>query len=219
MDLTQQSVDRVGQRLAIRALSYDDLRKGSALAIPWPNDTFDLVFSHGVLHHIPDIRSAEAEIHRVLKPGGTLVAMLYARSSLNYQLSIKVVRRAALAAAYPLRRLKLLDRWPMLRQHLHNAELTGLRRYLAIDTFTHRNTDGPLNPYARVYSRQEVVREFTSFELMDAYSRYMHAPPLPVHRLPAQRWLGWHLWVHLRARTKPGEPATSPVYAGQAGSP
>ena len=41
------------------------------------------MFSHGVLHHIPDIRTAQAEIHRVLKPGGTLVAMLYARKSLN----------------------------------------------------------------------------------------------------------------------------------------
>jgi SAM-dependent methyltransferase len=219
MDITQESVNRVGARLAIRALPYDALRKGSALAIPWPSDTFDLVFSHGVLHHIPDIGSGQAEIHRVLKPGGTLVAMLYARLSLNYQLSIKVVRRAALAAAYPLRRLKLLDRWSTLRQHLNNAELAGLRRYLAIDTFTHRNTDGPLNPYAQVYSRQEVVQEFTSFELLDAYSRYMHAPPLPVHRLPAERWLGWHLWVHLRARLEPVEPTASPPYAGEAGSP
>jgi hypothetical protein len=28
----------------------------------------------------------------------------------------------------------------------------------------------------------------------------MHAPPLPVGRLPLARWLGWHLWVHLRPR-------------------
>ncbi len=152
MDLTQQSVDRVGMRLAIRALPYDDLRKVSALAIPWSNDTFGLVFNHGVLHHIPDIRSGEAEIHRVLKPGGTLVTMLYARSSLNYQLSIKVVCRAARATAYPVPRFKLLDRWSMLWHHLDNAKIAGLRSYLVIDTFTHRKTDGPLNSYARVYS-------------------------------------------------------------------
>lgn len=200
LDLTQESVDRVGARLAIRALPHDDLRQGSALAISWPDVTFDLVFSHGVLHHIPDIRTAQNEIHRVLKPGGTLVAMLYSRVSLNYQLSIRVVRRAALAAAYPLRRSKLLRHSPMLRQHLDNAELEGLRRYLAIDNFTHRNTDGPQNPYARVYSPREVTREFPSFELVRSYSRYLHAPPLPVHRLPAERWLGWHLWVHLQAR-------------------
>lgn len=200
LDLTQESVDRVRARLEIRALPYEGLQRGSALDIPWQDATFDIVFSHGVLHHIPDIRSAQAEIRRVLKPGGTLVAMLYSRASLNYQISIRLVRRAALLAAYPLRHSRVLPAAPVLRQHLENAERDGLRRYLALDTFTHRNTDGPLNPYARVYSRREVAREFPAFELVESYTRYMHAPPLPVRRLPAERRLGWHLWVHLRAR-------------------
>jgi SAM-dependent methyltransferase len=204
LDLTQESVERVRARLAIRDLPHDDLRQGSALAIPWPDGTFDTVFSHGVLHHIPDIRRAQAEIHRVLKPGGTVVAMLYARRSLNYQVSIRLVRRAALAAAYPLRNTRLLPSAPRLRQHLDNAERTGLRRYLEIDTFTHRNTDGPLNPFARVYSLREVAADFPDFELLDAYQRYLHAPPLPVRGLSSGRWLGWHLWVHLRARV--GQP-------------
>jgi hypothetical protein len=51
-----------------------------------------------------------------------------------------------------------------------------------------------------VYSPREVEAEFPNFELVDAFTRYMHAPPLPVRRLPAERWLGWHLWVQLRAR-------------------
>jgi SAM-dependent methyltransferase len=200
LDLTQESIDRVGTRLTLRSMPHDDLRQGSALAIPWPDDTFAIVFSHGVLHHIPDIRSAQAEIHRVLKPGGMLIAMLYARASLNYQLSIRIVRRAILAAAYPLRRSRLFGTSPMLGQHLDNAEAEGLRNYLAIDNFIHRSTDGPLNPYTRVYSLREVVEDFPDFELRESYSRYMHAPPLPVRRLRAERWLGWHLWVHLQAR-------------------
>jgi SAM-dependent methyltransferase len=200
LDLTQESVDRVGARLAIRKLPYDDLRQGSALAIPWPSNTFDVVFSHGVLHHIPDIRTAQNEIHRILKPNGTLVAMLYSRKSLNYQVSIRVVRRAALGVAYPLRRSKRLQSSMMLREHLSNAETMGLRRYLAIENFTHHNTDGPLNPYARVYSLQDVKDEVPSFELTRSFTRYMHAPPLPVRKLPGERWLGWHLWVILRAR-------------------
>ncbi len=203
LDLTRESVDRVGARLAVRGLPHEELRQGSALDIPWPDGTFDLVFSHGVLHHVPDIRSAQAEIHRVLKPGGTLVAMLYARSSLNYQLSIRVIRRITLAAAYPLRNSRLLPTSPMLRQHLANAQRQGLRRYLALDNFTHHNTDGPLNPYARVYSPRQVADDFPDFDVAGSYRRYMHAPPLPVRRLPAQRWLGWHLWVMLRARPKP----------------
>jgi SAM-dependent methyltransferase len=203
LDLTHESVERVRARLELRALPYDNLRQGSALEIPWPDGWFDMVFSHGVLHHIPDIQTAQAEIHRVLRPGGTLIAMLYARHSLNYQLSIRVVRRAILALVYPLRRARLLrNAPPILRQHLDNAERAGLRRYLQLDAFTHRSTDGPLNPYARVYSPREVEADFPDFELVEAFSRYMHAPPLPVRRLPAERRLGWHLWVRLRARDR-----------------
>ncbi|HEY0450378.1 class I SAM-dependent methyltransferase [Actinophytocola sp.] len=201
LDLTSESVDRVRARLTIRDLPHDGLRQGSALDIPWPDNTFDVVFSHGVLHHIPDILGAQAQIHRVLKPGGTLVAMLYARSSLNYQVSIRLVRRATLAAAYPLRRTRLARSSPMLRQHLDNAERVGLREYLKLDNFTHRSTDGPLNPFARVYSNREVARDFRDFELLESYQRYLHAPPLPVHGLGSGSRLGWHLWVRLRARS------------------
>jgi SAM-dependent methyltransferase len=199
LDLTAESVARVGARLALRDLPYDDLKQGSALEIPYPTDSFDYVFSHGVLHHIPDIATAQKEIHRVLRPGGTLVAMLYARKSLNFQVSIKLVRRAVLASAYPLRNVVPFK--GMLRQHLDNAERVGLRSYLDIETFTHRNTDGPLNPFARVYSPSEVERDFPDFTLVEEFQRYMHAPPLPVHGLPWGDRLGWHLWVTLRARS------------------
>ncbi|MPY82672.1 MAG: methyltransferase domain-containing protein [Actinophytocola sp.] len=208
LDLTAESVSRVQARLTVHELRHDALKQGSALAIPWPDSSFDIVFSHGVLHHIPDIHTAQSEIHRVLKPGGLLVAMLYARASLNYQVSIRLIRRAVLASAYPLRRTSLAASSPMLRQHLTNAERTGLREYMRLDTFTHRNTDGPLNPYAKVYSLAEVRRDFPGFDLVDSYRRYLHAPPLPVHRLTAGRRLGWHLWVHLRA--KPDSGAGSP---------
>lgn len=198
LDLTAESVERVRARLSTRGLRHDDLKQGSALRIPYPDNSFDHVFSHGVLHHIPDIATAQSEIRRVLKPGGTLIAMLYARRSLNYQVSIRVVRRAVLAAAYPLR--NVLPFKGMLRQHLDNAAETGLRKYLSLDTFTHRNTDGPLNPFARVYSPREVQRDFAAFTLEESYQRYMHAPPLPVHGLPFGDRLGWHLWVTLKAR-------------------
>jgi SAM-dependent methyltransferase len=201
LDLTRESVERVSARLELRELPHDDIRQGSALDIPWPDGSFDIVFSHGVLHHIPDIHTAQAEIHRVLRPGGTLIAMLYARRSLNYQLSIRVFRRAILAMAYPLRNTRLLrDAPPILRQHFENAEREGLRRYLELNASTHRSTDGALNPYARVYSRREVEADFPDFELVEAFNRYMHAPPLPTRKLPAERWLGWHLWVRLRAQ-------------------
>jgi len=43
-----------------------------AEALPFEDASFDLVFGHAVLHHLPDLERAFAEFHRVLRPGGTL---------------------------------------------------------------------------------------------------------------------------------------------------
>lgn len=203
VDLTAESIERVRTRLMLRNLTHDELQQGSVLALPFPDDSFDMVFSHGVLHHVPDIEQAQHEIYRVLRPGGELVVMLYARWSLNYLVSIGLIRRAALLAAYPLARAGIVKSDPergMLAAHLDNAEQAGLFRYLRLNEFIHHNTDGPANPYALVYDRRRVERDFPSFRVARAYKRFMHAPPLPVHRLPGEAVMGWHLWVHLVPR-------------------
>jgi len=46
----------------------------AAEALPYPDDTFDMVLSHEVLEHVQDDRLAMAEMVRVLKPGGRIVA-------------------------------------------------------------------------------------------------------------------------------------------------
>jgi len=201
VDLTAESVDRVRTRLTLRDLPFADLRQGSVLDLPFADASFDLVFSHGVLHHVPEIRQAEREIHRVLRPGGELVIMMYARWSLNYLVSIALVRRAALLAAYPLAKAGLLKPGGgKLGAHLANSRKRGLARYLRLREFTHYNTDGPANPYALVYDRRRIERDFPSFRVTRTYKRFMHAPPLPVHGLPGQQYLGWHLWAHLEPR-------------------
>ncbi len=43
-----------------------------AETLPFPDESFDLVFGHAVLHHIPDLEQAFSEFARVLRPGGTL---------------------------------------------------------------------------------------------------------------------------------------------------
>ena len=207
IDLTAESVGRVQTRLTLRDLPYQDLRQGSVLDLPFADASFDLVFSHGVLHHVPDIRQAQQEICRVLRPGGELVIMVYARWSLNYLVSIGVLRRAALLAAAPLTSAGILpsDRADgMLAAHLANAKKLGLFQYLRLSEFVHYNTDGPANPYAIVYDRRRVERHFPSFQVVRIYKRYMHAPPLPVHGLPGESLMGWHLWVHLAPKPTAG---------------
>ena len=127
--------------------------------------------------------------------------MMYARWSLNYLVSIGLIRRAALLAAFPLAQAGILnvDRAQgTLAAHLDNAKEAGLFRYLRLGQFVHRNTDGPANPYALVYDRRRIEQDFPSFRVTRTYKRFMHAPPLPVHRLPGETLMGWHMWVHLQ---------------------
>jgi SAM-dependent methyltransferase len=195
VDVTQEAVDRVGARLALRNLPHAGLHCSSVTSIPESDSAFDLVFSHGVLHHVPDIQAAQREIHRVLDPNGRLIIMLYARWSLNYQVAIRIVRRAVLVAAWPVRRHLSGG---LLREHLDNAEKEGLLNYLRMQRFVHANTDGPINPHARVYDLADVRRDFPLFDVVRTHKHYMHAPPLPVHGLPGGGLMGWHLWVELQ---------------------
>jgi len=57
--------------------------QGSITELPFPDAHFDLVYSMKVLPHIPPIREALAEMTRVLRPGGTLLAEFYNPYSLR----------------------------------------------------------------------------------------------------------------------------------------
>jgi ubiquinone/menaquinone biosynthesis C-methylase UbiE len=48
-------------------------RVADAESLPYADNSFDLVLGHAVLHHLPDLDAAFAELHRVLRPGGRLV--------------------------------------------------------------------------------------------------------------------------------------------------
>jgi len=199
--LPPESIERVATRLRLKRLPYERLECCSALDMPFATDTFDIVFSHGVLHHIRDVIIAQREIARVLKPDGRLIAMLYARRSLNYFVSIAVVRRAAVAALY----LAGFKSGGIVGGHISNAKRSGLVEYLRMRNFIHANTDGPDNPYAKVYDLSSVTNDFPDFTLESSYKDFMHAPPLPVKKLGFLAGkLGWHLWVHMIPRKSAG---------------
>ncbi|MER5469972.1 class I SAM-dependent methyltransferase [Streptomyces sp. NPDC002685] len=198
VDLTGTAVQRTRARLELRRLPFEAVHLASVLDLPFPDASFDVVFSHGVLHHVPEIQKAQREIRRVMRPDGALVVMVYARWSLNYLVAIGLVRRAALLAAYPLVRSGVL-RQPrgLLRAHVDNAARQGLFSYLRMEDFIHRNTDGPENPYSRVYDLRRLHQDFPDFTVTRAEKHFMHAPPIPVHGFPGARAMGWHLWARL----------------------
>ncbi len=196
LDLTLESTKRVRVRMDLRKLKIGGITNGSAVAMPFADNSFEIVFSHGVLHHIPEIEKAQCEIRRILKPAGELIVMLYAKNSLNYKLSISVVRRLGLLGMY----FAKPNANGLLGQHIANAKKLGLRNYLKMENFIHRNTDGALNPYSKVYDLREVEKDFPDFKIVRSYKRFMHSPPLPVGKLPFENLFGWHLWVHLKPK-------------------
>ena len=78
IDLTEKGVALVRQRLELEGLD-SDLQVADAEQLPFEDDSFDIVYSWGVLHHTPDTPRAMREAVRVLRPGGRLCVMVYAR--------------------------------------------------------------------------------------------------------------------------------------------
>jgi ubiquinone/menaquinone biosynthesis C-methylase UbiE len=89
-----ESAERLGLEVRTVRCEAEDL--------PFADESFDLVFGHAVLHHVPDLDRAFAEFGRVLRPGGTIA---FCGEPSRYGHSIAALpKRAALAAA-PLWRL------------------------------------------------------------------------------------------------------------------
>jgi SAM-dependent methyltransferase len=88
VDLTESAL-QVAKEFAARRDVNINFQLGNAEGLDFPDETFDAVYSFGVLHHTPDIEQAVAEVRRVLKPHGTAYVMLYHRDSL-----VNLVHRA-----------------------------------------------------------------------------------------------------------------------------
>jgi SAM-dependent methyltransferase len=88
VDLTENALTVARQFAERRGVSVD-FQLGNAEGLDFPDQSFDAVYSFGVLHHTPDIERSVAEVHRVLRPGGTAYVMLYHRDSV-----VNLVHRA-----------------------------------------------------------------------------------------------------------------------------
>jgi SAM-dependent methyltransferase len=96
LDIAAGPVEMVRQRLRMLDVGDADKRvvRDSALEIPHADATFSHIVSIGCLHHTGDLPKAVSEVHRVLKPGGTAMVMLYNRHSLR-QFVLRWQERAA----------------------------------------------------------------------------------------------------------------------------
>lgn len=81
IDLTEAGVAHVKHRLAVYGLSAEEVRVGDAENLPYKDESFDLVYSYGVIHHSPNTVRALEEIIRCTKIGGTIKVMVYNKHS------------------------------------------------------------------------------------------------------------------------------------------
>lgn len=79
VDLTEKAIALTEERLELNCVPRERyaLQTADAENLPFDDNSFDLVYSMGGLHHTPDTARAFLEVFRVLKPGGVVRAMIY----------------------------------------------------------------------------------------------------------------------------------------------
>jgi ubiquinone/menaquinone biosynthesis C-methylase UbiE len=84
IDLADKSIELAKKHFAYQSLPAE-LQKGNGEKLHFPDNTFDVVYAHGVIQYTADAQAMINEMIRVLKPGGTAIMMVYNRLSwLNF---------------------------------------------------------------------------------------------------------------------------------------
>jgi len=99
VDLTDTAIETTRAHLALHGFR-SDLRRMNAETLPFDARFFDLVYCWGVIHHSAHPERIVSEIHRVLKPNGLFIGMLYRRWSVT---SLQFWIRYALKRGRPWR--------------------------------------------------------------------------------------------------------------------
>ena len=205
IDLTPHSIELARERFGIFEVPGRFAVANAESAIPFPDESFDHIYSFGVIHHSPKPENIVREMHRVLRSGGTFTVMLYNRTSINYYVEIMFLRK--------------LFRWFLLPPFMprlmagvtgfDRAKLEGHREVLQSKGMTKQrwisiNTDGPFCPLADVYNHREAAALFADFadvkqevwEFNEEHWSFLgKMMPSPVVKWLGRRW-GWHRMIY-----------------------
>lgn len=170
---------------------------GDSENLPFPDATFDLVWSHGVIHHSPETERAAREILRVLKPGGRAVVMVYHRNSYLYRVLAPLMVAPATLLVLGLRKAGL-GRFARLVMPLKIHQVADacrargfrLSRIRAICTDSAYQESSLHNPLSRFFSRRDGVDLFAGAARVDAHVRQLYRFPAPraLKRILERRW-------------------------------
>jgi SAM-dependent methyltransferase len=174
-DLATGHLEMARRNFAVRGLPGDFLL-GDGEVLPFRDGTFDVVYSFGVVHHTPDTEGAIDEFHRVLRPGGEAIVMVYAKHSWNYWVR---------------------DWWMLgIRRGM-------LRTGTMADILSENTEYSPsgARPLVKVYTARECRRLFAKFREVSICKRQLTSYEIPrALRAVASaeawgRWMGWNLVV------------------------
>lgn len=215
VDLTDAARDATRRHFAAMGL-HGTVLEGNAEHLSLPDESFDWVYSYGVLHHTPNTQLAIDEVYRVLRPGGRAIIMLYHKHSFNYYVRIAAYMRLRVLIKILLRagqwsrdRAAVSDSLLGVRGnqdkqiwtvHYHNFLRDGWR-YLLVKNFVHHCTDGPECPVAYAFSGREAMKCFAKFRSVRTavahfpLRKYSQLIPHGLERFLAKR-MGWYLFVY-----------------------
>ena len=193
VDYSQKSLE-----LAREHFTQNGLRarfvNADGTALPFADGGFDLVFSDGVVHHIPDMAGACRELVRVVRPGGDVRVMVYSRDSYHYALVrfvicpllwwlVRVPPLGALARFLPAKARRLYE---ITRDHGYDP-----KRVLDASTDTSFTGEGNWNPLSYFLTPRELSALFPQLEAKAFRRKELRGfPPLPGRR-QVERRFGW----------------------------
>lgn len=217
VDLTETAVQATKRHFQVMGLS-GTFQVENAESLSFEDETFDIVYSHGVLHHSPTPVKAFKEVKRVLKPGGKAILMLYHKHSFNYYIRIlgymrlrTIIKILSRLGRFDADRKKLVNKLVGIRGNDNKSVWTlhyeqFLRRgwnYLKAENFVHHCTDGPECPFAYVFSKNDIKRLFADWKSVEY--KVAHFPlkkykfgqfiPFWVEKTLASL-MGWYLFIY-----------------------
>lgn len=164
--------------------------------VPFHDNEFDIIYSHGVLHHTPDIRKALEEINRILKNDGILILMLYTKNSFNYWIRIQLLFR--ILFMFQLSKYKLgLNQSSLWKIHIFNYYKYG-RSYLSWEEWPHHCTDGPDCEIANIYYKNEIKKLLKESNFVIKKMKKAHFPlggRFPNFEFFLARYLGFYQFI------------------------
>ena len=153
IDLTEYAFKMTSKRMKLsQNRSNYNIIQMNAEELDFPDNSFDLVWSWGVIHHSANTKKILNEIYRVLKPGGSAKIMVYYRGWWNY---------------YAVGFL------------IHGVIRGGFLKHKTLASVIQANTDGAIARYYSISSWKRTVSELLTVKSVSISGNRADMLPIP----------------------------------------